>query len=371
MKRCRLLFGLLLTGLMFLTGFNSACAEEDEAKDKPVNGRKYAMEQVQKYFANFDAAYQCTIQYIPTDKNTDNYDNFYNIRQKCRSLIQQALDFRLDITTHPNLIFDNENEKKYILADASVIEANQRLMSEYWRMIVQYTDENSIARRALSFSIGVTWWYKDHHKKYEQNFDDIRQLLRSYANDRDSKCKISSQYIECSDSALKSMKKTLDKLGQYFTFDVDLKVLHPKSKGAFIEDYDNYSRNFIARNKDYLTVFDNVKEQVGKFRDRISKQHVGVLGMVKIRNKSIFSPHIGKYPENIQLLTDRLYNFVDNVQKFIKELPEGDVGKFLTKSKLDDTGMASAHRSLELSLSRLLLRGKDKKDNWIKHNVGK
>ena len=167
------------------------------------------------------------------------------------------------------------------------------------------------------------------------------------------------------------MKKTLDKLGQYFTFDVDLKVLHPKSKGAFIEDYDNYSRNFIARNKDYLTVFDNVKEQVGKFRDRISKQHVGVLGMVKIRNKSIFSPHIGKYPENIQLLTDRLYNFVDNVQKFIKELPEGDVGKFLTKSKLDDTGTASAHRSLEISLSRLLLRGKDKKDNWIKHNVGK
>ncbi len=370
MKRCRLLLGLLLTGLMFLTDFNSACAEESEAKDAPVNGRKYAMEQVQKYFANFDAAYQCTVQYIPTDKNTENYDSFYNIRDKCRALIQQALDFRVDITTRPNLIFDNENERKNILADASVIEANQKLMAEYWRMIIQYTDENSIARRALSFSIGLTWWYKDHHNKYEKNFNDIISLMKDYNHDR-NKCKVESQYTECSDSTLKSMKKTLNKMSEYFTFDVDLKVLIPRSKGAFIEDYDNYSRNFIARNKDFITTFDNVKEQVGKFKDRITKQHVGVLGMVKLRNKSIFSPHIGKYPENIQLLTDRLYTFVDNVQKFIKELPEGDIGKFLSRSRLDDTGTASAHRSLELSLSRLLLRAKDKNGNWIKHHVGK
>ena len=54
-----------------------------------------------------------------------------------------------------------------------------RRISEYWRMIVQYTDENSIARRALSFSIGVTWWYKDHHKKYEQNVFLLFTFLNS------------------------------------------------------------------------------------------------------------------------------------------------------------------------------------------------
>nr|MCR4553911.1 hypothetical protein [Succinivibrionaceae bacterium] len=82
-------------------------------------------------------------------------------------------------------------------------------------------------------------------------------------------------------------------------------------------------------------------------------------------------PYVGNYPENIQLLTDRLYAFVENVQIFIKELPNGKIGKFLSRAKLDDTGTASAHRSLEASLSRLLLRAEDKNGNWIKHHVGK
>ena len=170
---------------------------------------------------------------------------------------------------------------------------------------------------------------------------------------------------------VKSMKKILEQMAQYFTYDVDTQVLGLKSKGRFIIDYDNYSRNLIAHNKDYLAILDSCMDDVNKMRDRITKQHVGVLGMVKLRNKSIFSPLIGKYPEHVEALNDKLYTYMGNVHLFVKELHMGPIGKFLTKAKFDDSGNNSSFRSLEVTLAKTLLKGKDKDGNVIKHNVGK
>ena len=59
MKKHRLLFGMLLTGSLFLSSFSTSSAAQDDAKAPPVNGRTYAMEQVKNYFETFEAAYQC------------------------------------------------------------------------------------------------------------------------------------------------------------------------------------------------------------------------------------------------------------------------------------------------------------------------
>lgn len=370
MKKHRLLFGMLLTGSLFLSSFSTSSAAQDDAKASPVNGRTYAMEQVKNYFETFEAAYQCAEKYIPTEQNVSKYTLFYNVHNKCLNLILKAMDFRLDITTRPNLIFENENEKNFILADASLIEANQKLMYEFWQMILYFTKDVNKAHSAISFAVQLSDWYQDVREKYNQSFTEIRKLMIDYNNEK-LKCSEYTRYIDCSAGLLKSMKKILEQMAQYFTYDVDTQVLGLKSKGRFIIDYDNYSRNLIAHNKDYLAILDSCMDDVNKMRDRITKQHVGVLGMVKLRNKSIFSPLIGKYPEHVEALNDKLYTYMGNVHLFVKELHMGPIGKFLTKAKFDDSGNNSSFRSLEVTLAKTLLKGKDKDGNVIKHNVGK
>ena len=242
MKKHRLLFGMLLTGSLFLSSFSTSSAAQDDAKAPPVNGRTYAMEQVKNYFETFEAAYQCAEKYIPTEQNVSKYTLFYNVHNKCLNLILKAMDFRLDITTRPNLIFENENEKNFILADASLIEANQKLMYEFWQMILYFTKDVNKAHSAISFAVQLSDWYQDVREKYNQSFTEIRKLMIDYNNEK-LKCSEYTRYIDCSAGLLKSMKKILEQMAQYFTYDVDTQVLGLKSKGRFIIDYDNYSRN--------------------------------------------------------------------------------------------------------------------------------
>ena len=187
-------------------------------------------------------------------------------------------------------------------------------------------------------------------------------------------------YADCSARVLKQMEGILKKFQAYFSWDVRGYSFRAISRGTFLYDLDRHTRCFIPHLQDFLNEFKRLSGEVKKIRDnyKANGEHEALYAFSV---KSPFMHDIVKtsnFPQAIEKMATTLQETFDSLYTYTENLPNTELGKFLTQADLPDytsmakdtsSGKYSYIRSVKIALFKILLNTKDKNGRPLVHNV--
>ena len=350
-----------------------------DEKVKEVDGRKYAEKRSKIYFETFKKAYDCIMADLPTAKDVPERVGHFVVLDKCKTQVKLFTMARINLEGGPQLKFLNDAEKKLIIEDATRIDRFHSKVVPLFNMVMQLTDRNTQTLKMIGSIQNVHWWYVDNGEQYRSRLKEIDKLFNEYYNLKE-KCTITSEYADCSARVLKQMEGILKKFQAYFSWNVKGYSFRAISRGTFLYDLDRHTRCFIPHLQDFLNEFKRLSGEVKKIRDnyKANGEHEALYAFSV---KSPFMHDIVKtsnFPLAIEKMATTLQETFDSLYTYTENLPNTELGKFLTQADLPDytsmakdtsSGKYSYIRSVKIALFKVLLNTKDKNGRPLVHNV--
>ena len=337
----------------------------------PVSGRDYAQKKMNAFVKAYNEVVECLSAKLP--KEGEDFEFLPDLMYRCEPELAAFEQARIDMDRMPEgLPWYNSQEQKAAMEQGALVDNMHRSMTTLFNFLIRGLGRDNSARVAMFAYDNIQRWYKNKADTYKKKIIAMDKLMGEYYKYK-QRGRMVDGHFECSSSDMRGMQRAVQKMADYFDYNVDNHQIRAMKDGVFLYDLDTHSKGYAKNIKNSLSL---VKAARGLAEMHFKRFWAQAEPVQKLDKKALFHP-ITAVPDNMSKLEIRVMNALDKVLAGMQELADGTSpeGKFLSQKWLDEStefpisNDGSYLRSIRMSCYKNLLNTVDKKGRPIKHST--